>query len=121
LNDEKILKMDYKAMWKRMRNEMKYLQDKDVGVLAPAVALGFMDFIEEIERQKEPVTSLVDKFNLPTGEQRYYFTAGDKVMIPEACFVAFFSPDGKVIHPTFNAKVEIDLEETALASEEEGA
>ena len=44
--------MDYEAMWTRMRNEMKYLQDKDVGILA-LVSLGYMDFIEEIERIKE--------------------------------------------------------------------
>ena len=44
--------MDYEKMWTRMRNEMEDLQHKDVGILA-LVSLGYMDFIEEIERTKE--------------------------------------------------------------------
>jgi len=39
--------MDYGAMWERLRNEMLHLQEKNVTTLAPAIALGYMDFIQD--------------------------------------------------------------------------
>ena len=45
--------MDYEKMWERLRNEMTDLMAKDVPTLAPAIALAYMEFIEQLEEKEE--------------------------------------------------------------------
>ena len=45
--------MDHETMWVRLREEMNNLQEKGLQVITPAVVLGYMDFIEQIERTEE--------------------------------------------------------------------
>ena len=44
---------------------------------------------------------------LPDNEKKYYFLAGDELIIPEACYVVFFSVNGRVIHPELSAIMRI--------------
>lgn len=52
---------------------------------------------------------------LPNDERKYAFETGDTIVIPEACYIVFFSPDGQIIHPELSAIMTIPI----LADEEE--
>lgn len=45
--------MDYQAMWKRLIEEMDYLIIKEVRAIDPRIVLGYIGFLEEIERYKD--------------------------------------------------------------------
>ena len=46
---------------------------------------------------------------LSNSEKRYAFVSGDEIIIPKACYIVFFSPDGRVIHPEFKAVMKIPI------------
>ena len=54
-------------------------------------------------------SSKEELMELPSDERRYFFIAGDKIVIPEACYVVFFSPDGQVIHPELKAVMRVPI------------
>ena len=45
--------MDYEHMWKRLKNEMRCLNQDGVTCFHPVIVLGYMDFLEQIEQEKE--------------------------------------------------------------------
>ena len=46
-------KMNYDHMWIRLKNEMLRLNQKGVTCFHPVIVLGYMDFLEQIEKEKE--------------------------------------------------------------------
>lgn len=48
-----MLEMDYEHMWDRLRYEMANLNLEKVTCFHPVIVLGYMDFLEQIERKKE--------------------------------------------------------------------
>jgi len=40
--------MDWKAMWKRLQDEMLDLEKKEVSSVHPSVVLSFMSFLEQM-------------------------------------------------------------------------
>lgn len=48
-----MLEIDYVHMWNRLRHEMQHLSQGGVTCFHPVIVLGYMDFLEQIEREKE--------------------------------------------------------------------
>ena len=58
--------MNYKELWTRLKNEVTYLCSQRVSSVNPYIILGYMSFLEEIERGKE----MPDKQASQTEEER---------------------------------------------------
>lgn len=48
-----MLGIDYEHMWKQLRWQMLHLTQKGVTCLHPVIVLEYMDFLEQVEREKE--------------------------------------------------------------------
>lgn len=46
-------KLDYQIMWDKLRLDMEDLMQKNIDIFHPAVILGYMNFIEQIEEAKK--------------------------------------------------------------------
>lgn len=45
--------MDYEHMWKRLKSEMQHLNRERVTSFHPVIVLGYMDFLEQMEPERE--------------------------------------------------------------------
>lgn len=47
-----ITTSDYFDLWVRLKKEMQHIVEKEIGQISPYVVLGYMGFLEEIQRSE---------------------------------------------------------------------